>query len=133
MLVRYVFILLCFSNSVLSFGKEEENTHTQKLKGNGIELIDNNTIYSDYQYYLLETHNFLKYRNYTTRRVVQIEDGPKLLLYSLKEMMAAGNTIPPEVIEQKKEEVVTSGLIPVITLINIGFKYLPKKDTETGY
>ena len=124
-----ILILSIFTNSFGATPKEK----IQQLEGNGVLIIDNIKIYNDYQYYLLSSFDFNAYRNYETRRLLQIEDGPIVELYSITEMQQSGKEIPAKISEDKKNEVLTTHLKSVITLVNIGFRYGPKKNTETGF
>ncbi len=106
---------------------------SQQLATNGVSLSDDTKPYTEHQYYLLTSFDFNPYRNFTSRRLVKIEDGPLIELFSISEMVQQGKIIPAKILEDKKDEVVSKDLKPVITLINIGFKYEPAKNTETGY
>lgn len=105
----------------------------KKIKENGILLKDETITYTDHQYYLLSSFDFTPYRNYSTKRLILIEDGPMIEILSLSEMQKIGKDIPSEYIELKKNEVEESNLKGIITKINIGFRFGPKKNTETGF
>jgi len=109
-----------------------ENTKQNLIK-NGVRIINEEKTYTDHQYFLLQSFDFTAFRNYTTKRTVQIEDGPLIELYSLTEIQQQGVQIPQEFLENKKDEIIDTNLQKVITLINIGFKYGPKLNTETGF
>ncbi len=64
---------------------------------------------------------------------MQIEDGPLVELYSLIEIQQQGQQIPDEYLVSKKDEIINPNLQKIITLINIGFRYGPKLNTETGF
>lgn len=127
-----VILLLSVSTQISARITPKEKLH--QLSENGISLIDNSKIYTDYQYYLLSSFDFNSYRNYSTQRTVQIEDGPLMELSSITEMQQSGKEISADFIEKKKNETaISSHLKSIITLINIGFRYAPKKNTETGF
>ena len=133
MKLHYNFSVLFLTISIFVFGKETSDINKQKLSANGITLTNPETTYTDYQYYLLENFDFTAYRNYSSNRLVQIEDGPIIQLSSLLEMQQLGKTIPSRFLEDKKDEIVSANLKSIITLVNIGFRYGPKKHTETGF
>jgi hypothetical protein len=125
-----ILLLLIFTQV---FAKITPKEKQQQLSENGISIIDDTKIYTDHQYYLLSTFDFNGYRNYSTKRLVQIEDGPIVELSSITEMQQSGRIIPAATAENKKNEISDSHLKTVITLVNIGFRYGPKKNTETGF
>jgi hypothetical protein len=126
-------ILLSFTLLTIVYGKINPRDKQQQLSENGITLIDNTKSYSDHQYYLLSSFDFNSYRNFETKRIVQIENGPLIELFSLREMQNINKNISSELIEKKKEEKTDSTLKKIITLINIGFLQPPALNTETGY
>lgn len=106
----------------------------QQLTDNGVSIMDNTITYTDHQYYLLSSFDFNPYRNFLTKRIVKIEDGPVIELSSISEMQQADKDMPAEISDKKRNEVIpATPLKSVITLINIGFRYGPKKNTETGF
>lgn len=123
--------LLVFSIliSSITFG---ENC-TGKQKENGLIILENDLNFTEHQLNLIYSYNFDPYRDYSSERIIQIEGGPKIQLSSLLEMQFIGKNIPEELLNNKKEVQDQSGLKPIITLVNIGFNYLPPKNTETGY
>lgn len=129
----YILILLSFTLLTIVYGKINPRDKQQQLSENGITLIDNTKSYSDHQYYLLSSFDFNSYRNFETKRIVQIENGPLIELFSLREMQNINKNISSELIEKKKEEKTDSTLKKIITLINIGFLQPPALNTETGY
>jgi len=126
-----LFGMLLFSFQ--SYGKTLPESTKQKLIKNGVKIIDEEKNFTEHQYYLLQSFDFSSYRNYTTRRIVQIEDGPLVELYSLIEIQQQGQQIPDEYLVSKKDEIINPNLQKIITLINIGFRYGPKLNTETGF
>ncbi|HUM50580.1 MAG TPA: hypothetical protein PK431_02155 [Chitinophagales bacterium] len=133
MKLHYKLLVSLLITSFFVYGNETSDFYKQKLSENGITLNNSENSYSDYQYYLLESFDFTAYRNYNSIRLIQIEDGPIIQLSSLLEMQQLGKTIPTKFLEDKKDEVVSSNLKSIITLVNIGFRYGPKKHTETGF
>ena len=129
----YILVLLSFCFFTVAFGKRVSDEKLLRLKENGITLVDNTKIYTDHQYYLLSSFDFSSYRNYSTKRTVQIENGPLIELSSLTEMQNINKSIPSELLEKKKEEKVNPNLKQIITLVNIGFLQPPVLNTETGY
>jgi len=126
-----LYCLMAFSLPL--FGDETTKEKLQQLSKNGINLTDYSQVYTEHQYYLLSSFNFDNYRNYNSRRQVQIQDGPLILLYSLKELKEAGINIPDILIQKKSNEASVINENKVITLVNIGFRYEPAKHTETGF
>lgn len=126
-------VVILLTTFVLVYGNETNDTNKQKLTKNGISIVESDKTYTDYQYDLLANFDFNSYRNYTTTRLVQIEDGPIIQLSSLVEIQKIGKPIPTELLENKKGEAISSNLKSIITLVNIGFRYGPKKNTETGF
>jgi hypothetical protein len=126
-----LFGMLLFS--YYSYGKTLPESTKQKLIKNGVKIINEENTYTEHQYYLLQSFDFMSYRNYTTRRIVQIEDGPLVELYSLTEIQQQGQQIPNEYLLNKKDEIINPNLQKIITLINIGFRYGPILNTETGF
>jgi len=127
-----MFLAVLFCSNTMFGNDASENTKRRLLK-NGVVLMNTEKNYTDHQYYLLQSFDFTPYRNYTTNRTIQIEDGPIIQLLSLTEMQRQGNDIPSEIIQNKKDEVIDSRLKPIITLVNIGFRYGPILNTETGF
>lgn len=125
----YLFILI----SLLSINATLAFSTQQDVIENGVNIVDKSITYSDHQYYLLASYNFDSYRNYTTKRMVQIEDGPIIELLSITDMQLNGKQISDEIINQKRGETSSAQLKKIITLINIGFKYPAPKNTETGF
>lgn len=126
-------VVICLTTCMFIYGNETAEYYKQRLAANGITLTDADKTYTNYQYSLLESFDFNAYRNYNTVRLVQIEDGPLIQLASLIQMQQLGKTVPASMLENKKDEVVSTNLKSVITLVNIGFRYGPKKHTETGF
>lgn len=130
----YLFVLLLLSVSAQMLGSSTPREKQQQLSDNGVSITDDSKTYTDHQYYLLSSFDFNPYRNFTTKRTVQIEDGPMIELNSVTEMLQAGKNIPAEITERKRNEIIPATPVKsVITLINIGFRYGPKKNTETGF
>ena len=129
----YILVLLSFTFITVVSGKIVPGDKQEKLSENGIALIDNTKSYTDHQYYLLSSFDFNSYRNYESKRIVQIENGPLIELSSLTEMQNLNKAISSELLEKKKEEKITPTLKKIITLINIGFLQPPVLNTETGY
>ncbi|HRH57943.1 MAG TPA: hypothetical protein PLS10_09835 [Chitinophagales bacterium] len=129
----YILVLLSFTFITVVSGKIVPEDKQEKLSENGIALIDNTKSYTDHQYYLLSSFDFNSYRNYESKRIVQIENGPLIELSSLTEMQNLNKPISSELLEKKKEEKITPTLKKIITLINIGFLQPPVLNTETGY
>ncbi len=129
----YILVLLSFTFITVVSGKIVPGDKQEKLSENGIALIDNTKSYTDHQYYLLSSFDFNSYRNYESKRIVQIENGPLIELSSLTEMQNLNKPISSELLEKKKEEKITPTLKKIITLINIGFLQPPVLNTETGY
>lgn len=129
----YMTIVLFLIFNMLSFSSDTYEFNKQKLKENGVTITEKVFNFTDHQFYLLETYDFTPFRNLNSNRIVQIEDGPLIQLFSLNEMIKSGKTISSEILENKKEEIHSDHLKKVITLINIGFKYGPVYNTETGF
>lgn len=129
--MRSIYLLILVN--LLHFNYIFGEANQQKLAENGVAIIDKSVSYTEHQYYLLSSFDFDSYRNFSSKRTVQIEDGPLVELLSLSDMQLAGKQIPAELVEQKKGEISSDHLKKVITLINIGFKYPPIKNTETGF
>jgi hypothetical protein len=129
----YILVLLSFTFITVVSGKIVPGDKQEKLSENGIALIDNTKSYTDHQYYLLSSFDFNSYRNYESKRIVQIENGPLIELSSLTEMQNLNKPISSELLEKKKEEKIAPTLKKIITLINIGFLQPPVLNTETGY
>lgn len=111
-----------------------DDLQTQRMQANGVQFTENaNAHYTTYQLSLIETYNFDVYRNYSTTRIIQIEDGPKLELESLVYMQSIGRAVDNQLLLEKSNRVDDNLPHSVITLINIGFKYSPPKHTETGF
>lgn len=119
--------------SLYSSGTTLPETTQQKLIKNGVKITNEEKNYTEHQYYLLQSFDFTSYRNYTTRRIVQIEDGPLVELYSLTEMLQQGHQISNDYLLSKKDELINPNLLKIVTLINIGFRYGPKLNTESGF
>lgn len=129
----FISVVLLLAISIEVSGETTPKEASQQLSENGISLKDKSIIYTDYQYSLLYSFDFNSYRNYSTKRWVQIEDGPLIELSSIIDMQKLGKTISTEIIENKKAEIRETNLKVIITLVNIGFRYGPKKNTETGF
>ncbi|MFN8296436.1 MAG: hypothetical protein U0T69_09590 [Chitinophagales bacterium] len=129
----YILVLLSFTFITVVSGEIVPGDKQQQLTDNGITLLNNTKSYTDYQYYLLSSFDFNSYRNYESKRIVQIENGPLIELSSLTEMQNLNKPISPELLEKKKEEKTDPTLKKIITLINIGFLQPPVLNTERGY
>ena len=129
----YILVLLSFTFITVVSGKIVPGDKQEKLSENGIALIDNTKSYTDHQYYLLSSFDFNSYRNYESKRIVQIENGPLIELSSLTEMQNLNKPISSELLEKKKKKKIAPTLKKIITLINIGFLQPPVLNTETGY
>lgn len=129
-LLSFIFLMTL---TLPGFSNDPPQEKLQQLSQNGVSLQDNTKHYTDHQYYLLSSFNFDAYRNYATKRVVRIEDGPVIELSSLQEMLQNGKSISDDLLQKKSNEVNDANLKRVITLINIGFRYGPIKHTETGF
>jgi hypothetical protein len=129
----YYFSIILFLLNLTVKAAHISDDIKSKLDNNGVSILDVNQEFSEHQYLLLETFDFNPYRNLYSERIVQIADGPRLKLKSLQEMLNAGKQIPSQLIENKKDEITDKNLKAIITLINIGFRISPAKNTETGY
>jgi hypothetical protein len=129
----YYFAIILFLLNTTAKAASNPDDIKSKLTNNGVSILDASQEYTEYQYLLLETFDFNPYRNLNSDRIVQIAEGPRLQLKSLKEMLNAGKQIPSEFIENKKDEITDKNLKAIITLINIGFRISPAKNTETGF
>lgn len=125
-------LLLILSLNQASFATDD--SHIQRMQTNGVSFADKTAIvYTDYQLSLLESFNFDVYRNYDSQRIVQIEDGPKIVLESLLDMQNRGKQIPETLLKEKQDRNDSDFQHQIITLINIGFKYAPHYHTESGF
>jgi len=116
-----------FSQSTLSDGK-----FSRDLLSNGISLVSASPIeISSADKALILSYNFNYYRRYNSHIKVQLERGPLIELFSLRELQNKGIIIEPEIIEQKKDEILNEHIKHEIILkLNIGMGYRAKTTSE---
>jgi hypothetical protein len=69
-------------------------------------------------------YDFAMHRNEKSLREVQIKDGPPVKLMSLNEVQKLGMVVDGSILDLKRgEDLNNANLRPLITLIDIGFKY----------
>ena len=89
---------------------------------------------SSHQYSILANFNFDEYRKYSERSLIQIEKGPLVSLFSFQEMEQNGIAYSKTEAERKKSaEPVQRPKHDIITLVNLGWNYLPPVNSETGH
>lgn len=116
-----------FSQSTLSDGK-----FSRDLLSNGVILVSSssNEISSGDKALML-SYNFNYYRRYNNHIKVQLERGPMIELFSIKELQDQGIFVKPEFIEQKKNESLNENIKHEIILrLNIGMGYRAKTNSE---
>lgn len=90
-----------------------------ELAGINSELLSTNI--SEQNLEKISTYDFSKYRKYNRTQEVQIDGGPKIVLYSIEYMISKGIIFPASYIEDKSSIILTENLHPIIPLVNVGF------------
>jgi hypothetical protein len=129
LLVNIIFQTISFSQE--TFNKESISANNQQgqeiilqksdLEQNGINSTLLNIDISNSDIVKLRNFDFSKYRNYYNLQEVQIENGPKIIIYSIEKMISIGQIFDQQFLDSKKnvdETNITHSIIPVI---NIGF------------
>ena len=119
-IIIYTWFFIASSKSI---GQVSVNSSlfTQK----GIVISDTELIkLNDAEAKAILAYDFSMYRNEKTLREVQIKDGPPAKLMSLDEVQKLGMVVDGSILDLKRgEDLSNSNLRPLITLIDIGFRY----------
>ncbi len=129
-LLLFIFLFQTVSFSQESISKESPNNSQQPqevilqksdLELNGLNSSQITDEISQSDLVKLRTFDFSGYRNYYNPQEVQIENGPKIILYSIEKMISIGQTFETQFIDSKKNVDETSVTHPIIPVINIGY------------
>ena len=126
LLVNLIFLSTSYSQDVT---KIKSNNHKQNeiilqksdLELNGINSALLNIEVSINDIIKLRNFDFSNYRNYYNTQEVQIENGPKIILYSIEAMISIGQKFDDQLISNKKNVDDTNIMHPIIPTVNIGF------------
>ena len=129
-LLLFIFLFQTVSFSQESISKESSNNSQQpqeiilqksdlELNGLNSGLITSEISQSDL--IKCRTFDFSAYRNYYNSQEVQIENGPKIVLYSIEKMISLGQIFDPQFLDSKKNVDETAVTHPIIPIINIGY------------
>lgn len=121
-----LFLLVMFS---FVANAQLEQNFSDNLSSKGIVIEGNHSLSSKNQEILL-SYNFDKFRNEITRRKVSIVNGPMIELFSFDELTQLNISFDNEMYLFKKGEVISVGLIPTITQLNIGIRLIDFESDE---
>ena len=126
LLVNLIFLSTSHSQDVTkikSNNQKQNEIILQKsdLELNGINSALLNIEVSNNDIIKLRNFDFSNYRNYYNTQEVQIENGPKIILYSIEAMISKGQKFDDQLISNKKNVDDTNIMHPIIPTVNIGF------------
>jgi len=126
LLVNLIFLSTSYSqdvNKIKSNNQKQNEIILQKsdLELNGINSALLNIEVSINDIIKLRNFDFSNYRNYYNTQEVQIENGPKIILYSIEAMISKGQKFDDQLISNKKNVDDTNIMHPIIPSVNIGF------------
>jgi hypothetical protein len=126
LLVNLIFLSTSHSQDVTkikSNNQKQNEIILQKsdLELNGINSALLNIEVSNNDIIKLRNFDFSNYRNYYNIQEVQIENGPKIILYSIEAMISKGQKFDDQLISNKKNVDDTNIMHPIIPTVNIGF------------
>jgi hypothetical protein len=126
LLVNLIFLSTSYSQDVTkikSNNQKQNEIILQKsdLELNGINSALLNIEVSNNDIIKLRNFDFSNYRNYYNIQEVQIENGPKIILYSIEAMISKGQKFDDQLISNKKNVDDTNIMHPIIPTVNIGF------------
>ena len=133
-MIRNLLLTITGIAAVVFASAQAENPLLDYLENKGIVIQSKELQISSHQYSLLSNFSFDAYRKYSERAFVQIEKGPLISLYSFSEMKEHGIAYDKVEAERKKgSESEQKTKHDILTLIRLGWNYLPHKNSETGY
>ena len=121
-----LFITLMFSIVV---NAQSNDNFSDDLSKKGLVIEDIHSL-SLKNKELLLSYDFDALRNETTRRKVDLVNGPIIELLSFEELKQLNIAFDNDVYLFKKGEVVSDGLIPTITRLNIGIRLIDFESDE---
>jgi len=115
--MKHLFLIILLINLGFSLTKAQQSS---SLEDKGIEILNFRYLTST-EKDLFFSFDFDQYRKYNERTQIQIENGPMLKLFSIKELTDKGIAVRQEIINQKKN--MDSGNVKheLIPFVNIGF------------
>lgn len=119
----FLVLISVFSN--LSYSQEHIqsqglNEFRTKIEDKGIVFIELDLKLSNDDFYTIYNSSFDQFRNEKSRRVIQLQNGPKIELLSFNELKSKGISFNNEAYQSKKGEKPNSQEKKLITLVNIG-------------
>ena len=122
--MKKIIIFSCFFiASSKSIGQVSVNNSLFFQKGIVISDADLTKL-NDAEAKAILSYDFAMHRNEKSLRDVQIKDGPPVKLMSLDEVQKLGIAVDGSILDLKRgEDLNNANLRPLITLIDIGFKY----------
>ena len=122
--MKRIIIYSCFFiASSKSIGQVSVNSKLFTEKGIVISDTELNKL-NDVEAKTILAYDFSMHRNEKSLREVQIKDGPPIKLMPLNEVQKLGMAVDGSLLDLKRgEDLNNSNLRPLITLIDIGFKY----------
>jgi hypothetical protein len=128
----FLAVFAFFLSTATLLAQSSLNAEDFKIKGIILpkEILDK---VEDYKQYAILHYNFDAYRNYSTQRKIQLQNGPVILLSSISEILKHGNNIDKDLIEAKRNEAIDTNLHEIVTLVDIGLQYQPKQHNEIDH
>jgi hypothetical protein len=114
LLILFLFTLL-FEKTCISQSKKEA------LMQKGVIVFLNENELDTQNFQKIIEFDFSQYRNEKSSRFIQILNGPKIELISYSQLEKSKIQIDEKIREDKKNEVVFEGVLPLITLVDIGY------------
>lgn len=121
----FLCVLFCQSKLMAQQDKDLQTYYSDKLKSNGVFVsVDISSMpYADID--LIAKSNFDQYRGYDFRQHVVLKHGPTIELASIKERLAAGQTVDGKIISRKKSFLKGSYSNQLMPIVDIGMGIKP--------
>ena len=126
LLVNLIFLSTSYSQDVTKIKSNNQKQNEIILQKSDLELNGINSALLNIEVSIndiikLRNFDFSNYRNYYNTQEVQIENGPKIILYSIEAMISKGQKFDDQLISNKKNVDDTNIMHPIIPTVNIGF------------
>ena len=126
LLVNLIFLSTSYSQDVTKIKSNNQKQNEIVLQKSDLELNGINSALLNIEVSIndiikLRNFDFSNYRNYYNIQEVQIENGPKIILYSIEAMISKGQKFDDQLISNKKNVDDTNIMHPIIPTVNIGF------------
>ena len=126
LLVNLIFLSTSYSQDVTKIKSNNQKQNEIIIQKSDLELNGINSALLNIEVSIndiikLRNFDFSNYRNYYNTQEVQIENGPKIILYSIEVMISKGQKFEDQLISNKKNVDETNVIHPIIPIVNIGF------------